>query len=58
MNFRGDDRCDSPLVYGFLCEKTNVFYAFDTYEKYQEFLDWLEVEAQDKSSPQEDEMIT
>ena len=28
-------------VYGFLCPKTNVFYAFDSYEVYQQFLQWL-----------------
>lgn len=31
-------------VYGFLCQKTNVFYAFESYESYKEFLDWLEQE--------------
>lgn len=25
-------------VYGFLCQKTNVFYAFESYENYQQFL--------------------
>jgi hypothetical protein len=29
-------------VYGFLCESTNVFYAFETFEQYQEFLGWLQ----------------
>ena len=28
-------------VYGFLCPKTNVFYAFESQETYQQFLDWL-----------------
>jgi hypothetical protein len=28
-------------VYGFLCQKTNVFYAFESYENYQQFLQWL-----------------
>lgn len=28
-------------VYGFLCQKTNVFYAFESYETYQQFLQWL-----------------
>jgi hypothetical protein len=31
-------------VYGFLCQKTNVFYAFESYETYQYFLEWLERE--------------
>lgn len=31
-------------VYGFLCQKTNVFYAFESFEAYQEFLQWLERE--------------
>lgn len=29
-------------VYGFLCEATNVFYAFETLEEYKEFLLWLQ----------------
>ena len=33
---------NTPPVYGFLCEETNVFYAFDTFEEYQEFLAWLQ----------------
>lgn len=32
-------------VYGFLCKKTNVFYAFETYEAYAQFLDWLKNES-------------
>jgi hypothetical protein len=28
-------------VYGFLCQQTKVFYAFESYETYQEFLVWL-----------------
>jgi precorrin-3B methylase len=31
----------SNQVYGFLCQKTNVFYAFESYETYQQFLEWL-----------------
>lgn len=37
---------NEPLVYGFLCEHTNTFYAFDTYQQYQEFLEWLQTESQ------------
>lgn len=33
---------NSDQVYGFLCPTTNVFYAFDTFEVYQQFLQWLE----------------
>lgn len=28
-------------IYGFLCQKTNVFYAFESHETYQQFLQWL-----------------
>lgn len=35
------DSNSNDQVYGFLCPKTNVFYAFDSYETYQQFLDWL-----------------
>lgn len=31
-------------AYGFLCQKTNVFYAFESYETYTQFLEWLEQE--------------
>lgn len=31
-------------VYGFLCQRTNVFYAFESFQAYQEFLLWLERE--------------
>lgn len=44
-------------VYGFLCQKTNVFYAFESYESYKEVLDWLEQEnslATSTSLPEED----
>jgi hypothetical protein len=42
--------CDPETpVYGFLCELTNVFYAFETFEQYREFLGWLQ---QTSSSPQ------
>jgi hypothetical protein len=30
------------MVYGFLCEATNVFYAFETKEEYIAFLSWLD----------------
>jgi hypothetical protein len=33
---------ETAPVYGFLCEETNVFYAFETFEQYQEFLGWLQ----------------
>ncbi len=39
--------CDSSpqtpsQVYGFLCPQTNVFYAFESYETYQQFLEWMQ----------------
>ena len=38
-------------VYGFLCQKTNVFYAFESQESYQQFLSWLSTqEAQTDTS--------
>lgn len=32
-------------VYGFLCQKTNVFYAFESEETYQQFLQWFDSQA-------------
>ena len=32
---------NTQQVYGFLCPNTNVFYAFDSYEVYQQFISWL-----------------
>jgi hypothetical protein len=64
MNYTENGREGSQLVYGFLCEQTNVFYAFETYEEYQEFLSWLEKENQALPEDQitanlsEDEMVT
>jgi hypothetical protein len=31
---------ENNQVYGFLCQKTNVFYAFESRETYQQFLSW------------------
>lgn len=31
MNYRENEGEHGQLVYGFLCEQTNVFYAFETY---------------------------
>lgn len=41
-------------VYGFLCQKTNVFYAIDSYETYQQLLQWLDTQPSDTpdSTPQ------
>mgnify|MGYP000925159331 FL=1 len=38
-----DSSCngENNQVYGFLCQKTNVFYAFESRETYQQFLEWL-----------------
>ena len=33
-------------VYGFLCPETNIFYAFDSSEQYQEFLGWLQKDSE------------
>lgn len=32
----------SAPVYGFLCEATNVFYAFESQQEYFAFLTWLQ----------------
>ena len=37
-------------MYGFLCPKTNVFYAIDSYETYQQILQLLS--AQNYDSPE------
>ena len=36
------------MIYGFLCEATNVFYAFDTIEEYKQFLAWLKNEDRER----------
>ena len=38
-----NDSVSEEPVYGFLCEHTNVFYAFETLEQYQEFMSWLQM---------------
>lgn len=51
--------CSTPSpIYGFLCEQTNVFYAFETQEQYQEFLDWVQASAQPNALAPTDDMIT
>ncbi len=57
--------CDSTLncnsgapVYGFLCEQSNVFYAFETQEQYQEFLTWLQESSEEQAAPIVDGMIS
>ena len=32
-------------TFGFLCPETNTFYAFDSQEEYEGFLQWLESES-------------
>ena len=41
MNNTENEKGKNQLVYGFLCEQTNVFYAFETFQEYQEFLSLL-----------------
>ena len=53
-----DGHFGTSAVYGFLCQQTNTFYAFQTKEEYLEFLDWLKGEAQQTSSPSCGEMLT
>ena len=35
----------SPQIFGFLCQQTNIFYAFETEEEYQTFIQWVQNEA-------------
>ena len=42
MSAPANNAAASTTTYGFLCEETNVFYAFETFEEYQEFLTWLQ----------------
>lgn len=64
MDYREESRAETPLVYGFLCEQTNVFYAFETQQQYQEFLGWLANEAEAESDaardcpPSEEELLS
>ncbi len=32
-------------VYGFLCQTTKIFYAFESFEQYQVFLEWMQRES-------------
>lgn len=34
---------NSP-TFGFLCTQTGTFYAFDSYEEYQIFIKWMEIQ--------------
>lgn len=45
-------------VYGFLCEQTNVFYAFETFEQYQEFMFWLDKSSATLSTSSKRETVT
>ena len=49
---------ETAPVYGFLCEETNVFYAFDTFEEYQEFLTWLQRTSTSQPSSKGEETMT
>jgi hypothetical protein len=42
MESKASAQGSEVAVYGFLCESTNVFYAFESLEEYQVFVDWLE----------------
>jgi hypothetical protein len=39
---QGSAGSTSTPVYGFLCEATNVFYAFESQQEYLAFLAWLQ----------------
>jgi hypothetical protein len=52
-----DSSAGAP-VYGFLCEQTNIFYAFETYEQYQEFMLWMEANSNSQSNTSDREMMT
>lgn len=64
MDYREQASAETPLVYGFLCEQTNVFYAFETQQQYQEFLGWLARETEDAPEaardcpPSEEELLS
>lgn len=58
MDAPQESQPDKPLVYGFLCEQTNVFYAFETYHQYQEFLSWLQSSTQNTLQTNQNEMIS
>jgi hypothetical protein len=38
-------------VYGFMDQTTNVFYAFESFEEYDAFLQWLEQQNEDPLCP-------
>ena len=55
MNHNTTD-CNGQQIYGFLCPKTNIFYAFDSYDVYQQFLQWLSLQEKQASQlPQQAE---
>jgi hypothetical protein len=35
----------STPTFGFMCPETNIFYAFDTFEEYEIFLNWINQES-------------
>lgn len=37
-----NDGIGAQMVYGFLDEQTQIFYAFESYEQYQLFLEWMQ----------------
>lgn len=38
----GNDVIGGQMVYGFLEEQSQIFYAFESYEHYQVFLEWMQ----------------
>ncbi len=37
---------DNSPTFGFLCPESNTFYAFETFEEYQLFLNWMNEQRQ------------
>ena len=45
-------------VYGFLCEESNVFYAFESFQEYQGFLSLLKRESAGQTAQAMNDVMT
>lgn len=58
MNNHIETTLNQPPLYGFLCQETNIFYAFETEAQYLDFLAWFESEAQNATTNENSEMVS
>lgn len=41
---------EKTQIYGFICQKNNVFYSFDSPEIYQQLVEWLDKQEASKAT--------